>query len=79
MPMSLLQATDRETVYQYKVDYGGQQPLSYWAKGELMPGMVIDTPGHPLRVLRVTVLAEPLGDASNPGRVGRAVAERLRP
>ena len=69
--------TDSEPVYQYKVDYGGQQPLSYWAKADLTPGMVIDTPGHPLRVLRVTVPAEPLGDANSPARVGRAEAERL--
>jgi hypothetical protein len=59
-----------ESVYQYKVYYGGLQPLSYWAKGELVPGQVIDTPGHPLKVLRVTV---PAGF----GIVGEAEAERL--
>jgi hypothetical protein len=69
--------TDNETVYQYKVDYGGPQPLSYWTKTELTPGMVIDTPGHPLKILRVTVPAEPLGDEKNRGQVGRAEAERL--
>ena len=69
--------TESEPVYQYKVDYGGQRPLSYWTKADLTSGMVIDTPGHPLRVLRVTVRAEPLGDVSCLGRVGRAEAERL--
>ena len=66
-----------ETVYQYKVDYGGQLPLSYWTKTELAPGMVIDTPGHPLKILNVAVRAEPLGDERNPGQVGRANADRL--
>ena len=77
--MSLSIVTDRDALYQYKVDYGGPQPLSYWTKRELMPGMIIDTPGHPLRVLRVTVPADPRGDAEHPGRVGRADAERLPP
>ena len=69
--------TESEPEFQYMVDFGGLQPLAYWAKTELAPGVVIDAPGHPLKVVRVTVPAEPLGDATRPGRVGRAEAVRL--
>jgi hypothetical protein len=69
--------TDGEPEYQYLVHYGRPTPLPYWSRTELVPGVVIDTPGHPLKVLRVTVPAELRLSAAQPGKVGEAQAEAV--